>query len=108
MFEISDATVRRYDHEVLKHDLPEPDLDNIRSLLIDEKYLGRRHGYVTIALNGDTGELLHMAKGKKKQSIESFFIKLSKEQRHNIEVVGIDRAGAYQSHVKNITIYAKV
>ena len=101
MFEISDATVRRYDHEVLKHDLPEPDLDGIRSLLVDEKHLGRRHGYVTVVLNGDTGELLHMAKGKKKQSIESFFIKLSETQRESIEVVGIDRAGAYQSAVEH-------
>lgn len=100
MFEISDSTVRRYDHEVLKDTLPETDMNEIRSLLIDEKHLGRRHGFVTIVLNGDSGELLHMAKGKKKQSLESFFEKLDEHQRANVKVVGIDRAGSYQSAVE--------
>ncbi len=100
MFELSEATVRRYDQAVLKEQLPPPDLDNLRCILIDEKHLGRRHGYVTVVLNGDTGELLHMAKGKKKKSLESFVEGLSDTQREMIEVVGIDRAGAYQSIVE--------
>ena len=100
MFDISEATVRRYDKEVLEQTLPPPDLDNIRCLLIDEKYLGRRHGYVTVVLNGDTGELLHMAKGKKRQSLEGFFEQLSPEQKKRVECVGIDRSGAYQSAVE--------
>ena len=99
MFEISEATVRRYDMEVLESTLPPPDLDNIRSLLIDEKHMGRRHGYVTVVLNGDTGELLHMAKGKKRESLESFFEQLDTSQKQKIEVVGIDRAGSYQAAV---------
>ena len=100
MFEISAATVRRYDQDVLKEELPPPDLDNLRCILIDEKYLGKSHGFVTVVLNGDTGELLHMATGKKKRSLESFFEGLSDAQRASIEVVGIDRAGAYQAIVE--------
>ena len=100
MFEISAATVRRYDQDVLKEQLPPPALDNLRCLLIDEKYLGKSHGFVTIVLNGDTGELLHMARGKKQQSLEGFFEGLSDVQRASIEVVGIDRAGAYQAAVE--------
>lgn len=100
MFEVSEATVRRYDKEVLEQTLPPPDLDNIRCLLIDEKHLGRRHGYVTVVLNGDTGELLHMAKGKKRQSLEDFLGALSPAQKRRIECVGIDRSGAYQAAVE--------
>lgn len=100
MFELSEATVRRYDQEVLNETIPPPDLDNLRCILIDEKYLGKTHGFVSVVLNGDTGELLHMAKGKKKESLESFFEKLSDTQRDNITVAGIDRAGAYQSMVE--------
>lgn len=97
LFEISDATVRRYDKLVLAEDTPPPALDGIRSLLIDEKSVRKKHNYVTVVLNGDTGELLHMAEGKKKESLTSFFETLTEEQKATIKAVGIDRAGAYQS-----------
>ncbi len=101
MMEISESTVRRYDKAVLEKDLPAPNFDDLRVLLIDEKSIRKRHGYVTFVINGDTGELLHMAEGKKKASLESFFEKLTHTQRVSIEAVCIDRAGAYQSVVND-------
>jgi transposase len=100
MFEISDSTVRRYDKIVLEADTPPPMLDGLTKLLIDEKAVRRGHGYVTVILNGETGELLHMAEGKKKTSVESFFELLTKEQRASIVAVGIDRSGAYQAAIE--------
>ena len=72
MFDISDSTVRRYDKEVLQRDTPPPDLDNLRTLLVDEKSVGRGHNYLTIVLNGNTGELLYMRPGKKKEVLDGF------------------------------------
>ena len=69
MMGLSEGTVRRYDIAVLKEDLPEPNFDGLRVIIIDEKAIRRGHGYVTLVLNGETGELLHMAEGKKKGSI---------------------------------------
>lgn len=100
MFEISDSTVRRYDKLVLKTDTPPPMLDGLTKLLIDEKSVRKGHGYVTVILNGENGELLHMAEGKKKASVESFFEQLTEEQRASIVAVGIDRAGAYQAAIE--------
>lgn len=100
MFEISDATVRRYDKIVLKEDTPPPCFDGLKKLLIDEKSVRKGHCYVTIILNGETGELLHMQEGRKKESVEAFFEQLTEEQRAGIEVVGIDRSGAYQAAVE--------
>ena len=68
MMDIGESTVRRYDIAILKRDLPEPNLDGLRVILIDEKAIRKGHGYVTLVLNGETGELLHMAEGKKKES----------------------------------------
>lgn len=101
MFEISDATVRRYDQIVLARDTPPPCFDGISKLLIDEKSISKGHSYVTIILNGETGELLHMQEGRKKESVETFFTQLSKEQRAGIVAVGIDRSGAYQAAVED-------
>jgi transposase len=97
MFEISDSTVRRYEADVLEADLPEPDYDNLEILLVDEKSVRKGHGYVTVVLNGRTGELLHMAEGKKKESLQSFFAKLTDEQKASIQAVCIDRNGAYRA-----------
>ena len=97
---ISERTAGRWDRKVLQEHLPEPDLDNLRILLIDEKSVRKRHGYVTLVMNGVTGELLHLAEGKKKASLQSFFDKLSDEQKQRVVAVGMDRAGAYREVVK--------
>ena len=97
---ISPATAYRWDRAVLEQILPEPDLDNLRVLLIDEKSVRKKHNYVTLVMNGDTGELLYMAEGKKKKSLEGFFKMLSDEQKESIEAVCIDRAGSYQEVIK--------
>lgn len=101
MYEISDSTVRQYDKEVLAERLPPPDFDNLRTLLIDEKSIRKGHNYLTIVLNGDTGELLYMEEGRKKEVIEGFFNQLTDEQKSSIQAVGIDRAGAYQRAVED-------
>ena len=80
-----------------KNGLPEPNLDDLRVIIIDEKSIRQGHDYVTLVLNGETGELLHMAEGKKKASLESFFEKLTEEQKGSIDAACIDRAGSYQS-----------
>jgi hypothetical protein len=98
MFEISDATVGRYDKIVLKSDTPPPCFDGLRKLLIDEKPV--RKGCATVILNGETEELLHMQEGRKKECVGSFFAHLSDEQRAGIEAVGIDRSRAYKAAVE--------
>jgi transposase len=99
MFSISESTAKRYDQAYLEEYCPETELNSLRALLIDEKHLGK-HGYITIILNADTGELLHFEKGKKKETLDSFFNKLTTQQKSSIEVVGIDRAGSYLSSVE--------
>lgn len=89
------ATAWRYDRDVLEADLPAPDLDDIEAILIDEKSVRRGHQYVTLVLNAATGELLYMAEGKKKESLEAFFALLSEAQKASIKAVCIDRNGAY-------------
>ena len=40
MMSLGESTVRRYDMAVLKEDLPEPSLDDLRVIIIDEKSIG--------------------------------------------------------------------
>lgn len=97
---IDDVTVGRWDRAVLAADMPKPDFDSLERLSVDEKHLGARLGYVTVVLDADTGALLHMDKGKKKESLQSFFDKLTPAQKANIKAVCIDRAGQYRAVVE--------
>ena len=100
LIEVPAATAWRYDNDVLKADLPEPDFDGIEALLVDEKAVRKGHGYVTLVLNAKTGELLHLHEGKKKASLEAFFDKLSPEQKASIKAVCIDRSGAFRAVIE--------
>ena len=80
--------------------MPPPKLDELRILLVDEKAVRRHHGYVTLVMNGENGELLYLAEGKKKESLQGFFDKLSPAQKGSIRAVAMDRAGAYLEVVK--------
>lgn len=102
------ATAYRWDKWILRHQLPEPNLDGLEVLIIDEKAVRRHHGYVTLVMNGRNGELLHLAEGKKKESLRAFFAKLSLEQKESIAAVCIDRAGAYRSVVETEVPWAEI
>ncbi len=99
-FGLSDSTVRNYDKSVLELDTPEPYFDDLRAILVDEKSVLKNHRYVTVVINADNGELLHMHDGKKKESLDAFFEKLTPKQRSSIQAVGMDRAGSYKNSVE--------
>ena len=97
---VTDKAVREWDKRILRRTIGEPNLDDLEVLLIDEKSIGKHQPYVTVVLNGVSGELLHMHQGTKPQGIESFFQKLTDKQKASIQAVGIDRDGAYEKAVK--------
>jgi transposase len=99
---ISASTAVRWDKDILLKTLPEPCLDEIKVILIDETSIGRGYNFLTVVLNGDTGDVLHLAEGKKGECLMGFFDKLTDTQKVSIEAVGIDRAGSYQSVVKEV------
>jgi len=72
-------------------------LDGIEGILVDEKYLGPSHGFVTLVLNARPGEPLHMAKGKDGDALESFFKSLTQEQKSSIRFLCIALANAYRA-----------
>jgi len=105
---ISADTARRWDKQVLIATLPAPKLNGLCAILVDEKSIGKGHQYLTVVLNAETGEVLHLAEGKRKASLQGFFAKLTKKQKASIKAVGIDRAGAYKAVVEEELPHAKI
>lgn len=108
MFHLATTTVLRIDKAVLREALPTPDFDHLEGILVDEKYLGPSHGFVTLVLNARTGEPLHMAKGKDGAALESFYNKLTDKQKRSIKYLGIDRANAYRAATNQHLPWVKV
>jgi len=97
---LSDTRLRRWDKAVLKSHLGAVNKDDLEVLLVDEKSVGRGHHYVTAVLNGKTGDLLFCHEGKRKSTLKLFFDSLTLEQKSTIQVVCMDRGGAYHECVK--------
>ena len=101
LFPVIASTAYRWDRYILQTELPEPCLDGLEAILVDEKAVHKgQQGYVTVVLNARSGELLHLAEGRKKESLESFFAKLTPTQRQSIVAVGMDRSGPYRAVVR--------
>lgn len=96
---VTPASGYRYDRYILQTELPEPKLDGLEAILIDEKYIGTKR-FLTLVLNARTGELLYLAEGRDKEVLTGFFTKLAPEQKATIVAVGIDRHGAYRNAVE--------
>ena len=105
---ISDDALRRWDKHVLASLLAPPDLDNLRLLMVDEKAIGKGHHYVTVVLNGETGDLLHLKEGRKKETLKAFFDTLTNEQKANIQAVCVDRLGAYVACIEEEVLTAEI
>ena len=93
MFGTSWHTISDIDIQRLKI-LPKPKLSAVKRLAIDENYLGRRHGFVTVVLDLDSMAIVSVVKGRGKVPWREVFA-LLKAARAKIKAVATDMAGGY-------------
>ena len=70
-----------------------------RVLLIDETSIRKRHRYVTVVVNGDTGGILTMFPGRSKASLSRFFIEQGPRWCQNVQTVVSDGSRSYQTAI---------
>jgi len=72
----------------------------IRRLCVDEKGVGRGHQYLTIVLNADNpqgAKIEYIAEGRKRESLESFWLSRTAEQLEGVEAVAMDMHKPYKT-----------
>jgi transposase len=67
---------------------------------VDETSFQRRHEYVTVVIDQDSGTVLHVADNRTVESLASFFEGLEKSQREAIRSVSMDMWPAYINTVR--------
>ncbi len=69
----------------------------VRRLSVDETSFRRRHRYVTVVSNPETGNVLHVAPGRGKDVLMAFYEGLGEKYRAAVESVSMDMWGPYIS-----------
>lgn len=69
-------------------------------LLVDETSLRRRHRYVTVLLNGESGEVLGMVRHRDAAALSSFFVAQGNRWCQRVEVVVTDGSASYRSAIR--------
>ena len=87
--------------ERLVDELLDPDrLANLRRIGVDEISFRKRHRYLTVVTDHDTGDVVWVAEGKTSDVLKRFFESLAPEVCNAIEIVTMDMSAAYQKAVR--------
>jgi len=76
-----------------------PKLGKLKQIAIDEIYLGKRSGYLTIVMDLDSGAVIYVAEGKDAAALNPFWIRLKRSQAQ-VEAVATDMGPAYIKAVR--------
>ena len=70
-----------------------------RVLLVDETSLRRRHRYVTVLLNGETGEVLGMVRHRNEAALSGFLLRQGRARCRGVKVVVTDGSESYRASI---------
>ncbi len=96
LYGLSEDTIGRLEWLALQEFQPtRSSLGNLRLLSIDELAKRKGHNYVSIILNAETGRVVWVADGRKKEDLRPFFEALGAFRRSKIEAVSMDMSRSY-------------
>ena len=81
---------------VVDDHLDEARLDGLFRIGVDEIAYRRRHKYLTIVADHDTGRVVWVAEGRTKAALTSFYDALGPERRAQIEAISMDMTSIYR------------
>ena len=96
--DLSWDTVKDIDKGYLAKQYKSISLKDVRYIAIDEVYLGRKRKYITIAMDLESGRIIHIGKGKGKDTLKGLWKRL-KRSKANIRAVATDMASGFMAAV---------
>jgi len=100
-------TVGRIVERVIAERLDPRRLDGLRAVGVDEVSYRRRHRYLTVVADHDTGRIVWLAQGRNAATLQAFFDELG-ERRATIRAVSIDMSGSYEKAIRDSVPQAEV
>ena len=90
--------IKRIDKESLKK-YEKPKLKDVKRIAIDEISIGKGHKYLTLVMDIEHGNVVHIGNGKGTDALSDFWKRI-KSAKATIEAVATDMSPAYISAVK--------
>ena len=94
-------TVKTIEKRYLARKYAKVPFRDVRRLGIDEVYLGRKFGFITVVRNLESGAVLFVGKGKGGDALKPLKGRLRRRAKQ-IEVVAIDMSNAYAAWLKQV------
>jgi transposase len=82
-------------------------LDGLRLVGVDEVSYRRRHRYLTVVADHDSGRIVWVAKGRNSATLQAFFDELG-PRKATIRAVSIDMSGEYQRAIREAVPHAEI
>lgn len=92
-------TLKAIDKARLARELPAPDLNRVRYLVMDEFALFKGHRYASVVMDAERRQVLWVGEGRSRESVRPFFVWLGDHCRH-IEAVAMDQNTAMDLEVQ--------
>lgn len=92
-------TIKDIQKRYLHRRFNKPKLGKLKRIAIDEIYLGKRSGFLTIVMDLVSGAVIEVAEGKDAAALDAFWTRL-KQSRAQIEAVATDMGPAYIKAVR--------
>lgn len=96
---LSWETVRTVVQRRLEKDYQRIGYRTVRSIAIDELYLGRTHKYVTLVIDLESGRIIWVEQGRGSQALREFWRRF-KLSGARLKAVAMDMSGAYAASVR--------
>jgi transposase len=99
---VSETMIRSIDKKYLQQNFGKPRLRDLKIIAIDEISVGRRHQFLTVVINGETGAIVFVGNGKGENALKLFWKRVHSSHA-KIQSVATNMSSAYYAAVlKNL------
>jgi len=101
-------TVKNIDKRFLEAEYGRTDYEGLRLLAVDEIAVKRGHRYMTVVIDYQTGRVVWMGQGRRKETLLGFFAGMTAQQKSRIEAIAMDMWRPYIEAVGEAVPHAKI
>lgn len=101
-------TVKQIEKRSLEAEYGQTDYTGLKILAVDEISVKKRHHYLTVVLDYETGRVVWTGPDRTQAALAGFFAGMTPEQRDQIQAVALDMHEPYLQAVKQAVPQAKI
>ena len=100
LLELDWKTIKDIHKSRLKERFSQPDIGNLKLLAVDEISLKKRHKYLMVVIDWESGRVLWVSEGRGEESLQEFFHRLTPEVKKGVKAIAMDMWDPYIKAVK--------